>query len=99
MKASALTFLLIQAAFGFALADDATVMPDWAKWPLFFVGAAVLASVAWFVLCCACCPGGCILKMCLVGLVLAAIGVWAYFMFGPWWTQVNTKSVSGLLLL
>jgi hypothetical protein len=89
MKSNILGCLLLQTCFALVLADGNSNVPDWLKYPIFFVGAGVLASLAWFVLCCSCLPGGCIFKSTLVFVILAGIGVWAYFLFGPWWSSIS----------
>jgi hypothetical protein len=34
-------------------------------------------------------PCGCIFKASMVFIIVAGIGVWGYFMFGPWWVELT----------
>jgi hypothetical protein len=37
------------------------------------------------------------LKIVIVVVLLGGVAVWGYFMFGPWWDQVNVKTVTDLI--
>jgi hypothetical protein len=94
MKLQLTVFIIAQLCINGVLADDGTAVPDWAKYPFFFLGAALIASAGWFFLCCCCLPcTGLKFKLVIILLFSALIGLWAYFLFGPWWTDLNTKEV------
>ena len=91
MKAPRIFFVVLQFCFCFVSAE--TAIPDWSKYPIFFAGVALLASIAWFSLCCCCIPLGCMTKIVILLLVTGGMGTWGYFMLGPWWNDVNVKGV------
>jgi len=89
MRAAVLLFLCLQSCIAEVSASEISGIPDWLKYPIFFVGVALLASLAWFIICCSCMPCGCIFKASMVFIIVAIIGVWGYFMFGPWWVELT----------
>ena len=75
----------------FVLARAETSIPDWTKYPIFFVGVAIIASVAWTLAFCCCLPFGCKMRVLILLIAAGGIGFYAYFLFGPWWTDIVKK--------
>ena len=79
--------LLVLATFPVIVSAESSV-PEWTKYPFFFVGAALIASIGWFLACCCCLPCGCTGKLTILVISAGCIGVYAYFLFGPWYTDI-----------
>ena len=82
----------------FMLASAETTIPEWTKYPFFFIGAGIVASLVWTLAFCCLCPFGWKMRTLILLLGVVAIGVYAYFLFGPWWGDVITKTSSTIEL-
>ena len=92
-KGSFLIYLTLQACILAVSAESEQAIPDWTKYPFFFVGAAVIASIGWLLLCCCCIPcTGLKFKLVILILTCVLVALWGYTMFGPWWDKINVKS-------
>ena len=83
-------FLFVIVLPTFVAADS--IIPEWTKYPFFFVGASILASCGWFLACCCCLPIGCTGKIMVLFLTAGLIALYGYFCFGPWFLDVIEAS-------
>ena len=81
-----LTFVILPSL----VAAESSV-PEWTKYPFFFVGAALIAMIGWTLACCCCLPFGCTGKITILALTAGCIGVYAYFLFGPWYSDILSR--------